>query len=70
MKKKIKERYPKLWIKKLKGQIKIIKFKSEVLKNNPLKDPYVRDILVYLPERVFESLFKGLSSSFFVTFIW
>ena len=36
---------------KLKGQIKIIKFKSKVLENNPLKDPHVRDLLVYLPEK-------------------
>jgi hypothetical protein len=36
---------------KLKGQIKIIKFKSKVLENNPLKDPHERDLLVYLPEK-------------------
>jgi enterochelin esterase family protein len=31
------------------GQTLIIKHTSRILKNNPLKDPHVRDIVVYLP---------------------
>ncbi len=50
--------------KKLKGQIKIDKFKSEVLKNNPLKDPYIRDILVYLPKNYSKSYSRGYTTIF------
>jgi hypothetical protein len=48
----------------LKGHIKIDKFYSKVLKNNPLKDPYIRDILVYLPENYSKSLSKGYPTVF------
>jgi hypothetical protein len=48
----------------LKGQIKSIKFKSKVLKNNPLKDPYIRDILVYLPKSYSKSYSKGYPTVF------
>jgi S-formylglutathione hydrolase FrmB len=43
----------------LKGQIKTIRFKSEVLKNNPLRDPYIRDLLIYLPKSYSRSYSKG-----------
>lgn len=32
-----------------KGTIKVLKHESNVLKNNPLNDPHVRDLYVYLP---------------------
>lgn len=32
-----------------KGTIKVLKHESNVLKNNPLGDPYVRELYVYLP---------------------
>jgi hypothetical protein len=48
----------------LKGKIKIHKFASDVLKNNPLKDPYVRDIIIYLPENYSSSHSKGYPTIF------
>ncbi len=48
----------------MKGQIKIHKFKSEVLKNNPLKDPYIRDILEYLPKNYSSSYSRGYPTIF------
>jgi S-formylglutathione hydrolase FrmB len=48
----------------LKGQIKIDKFHSRVLKNNPLNDPSVRDIITYLPENYSKSLSKGYPTVF------
>ncbi len=32
------------------SQVIVLKHTSKVLKNNPLKDPYVRDVLVYVPD--------------------
>jgi hypothetical protein len=48
----------------LKGKIKIHKFVSDVLKNNPLNDPYIRDIIVYLPEDYSTSYSKGYPTIF------
>ncbi|MGN6560394.1 MAG: alpha/beta hydrolase [Candidatus Nitrosocosmicus sp.] len=48
----------------MKGRIKTIRFKSEVLKNNPLKDSYVRDLLVYLPKNYSMSYSKGYITVF------
>jgi S-formylglutathione hydrolase FrmB len=48
----------------LKGQIKIDKIHSKILKNNPLKDPYIRDIITYLPENYSKSLSKGYPTVF------
>jgi len=31
------------------GEVKILKHESQVLKNNPLGDPHIRDLCVYLP---------------------
>ncbi len=48
----------------MKGQIKINKFNSKILKNNPLKDPYIRDIIVYLPKEYSKSFSKGYPTVF------
>ena len=48
----------------MKGQIKIDRFHSRVLKNNPLKDPYIRDTIIYLPENYSESFSKGYPTVF------
>ncbi len=48
----------------MKGKIRIHKFASDVLKNNPLKDPYIRDIIVYLPEDYSTSHSKGYPTLF------
>jgi hypothetical protein len=37
------------------GKIIIHKFESSVLKSNPLKDPYSRDIIVYIPPNYSQS---------------
>lgn len=34
----------------MRGSLKKFKFESNVLKNNPLKDPWIRDLLIYFPE--------------------
>lgn len=31
------------------SEVRVLRHTSNVLKNNPLKDPYVRDVIVYLP---------------------
>ncbi|MDQ3888149.1 MAG: esterase, partial [Thermoproteota archaeon] len=41
------------------GQILFHRFESNVLKSNPLKDPYVRDVVVYLPPGYSHSNSKG-----------
>jgi len=41
------------------GTITVEKFASKILKNNPLKDPYIRDIMVYLPPEYSRSRSKG-----------
>jgi Putative esterase len=48
----------------LKGRIKTIRFESGVLKNNPLKDPYIRDLLVYLPKNYSKTYSKGYPAVF------
>jgi enterochelin esterase family protein len=37
------------------SQIVVLKHTSKVLKNNPLKDPHVRNVLVYLPQSYMKS---------------
>jgi enterochelin esterase-like enzyme len=44
------------------GQIVSHRFESEVLKSNPLNDPYVRDVLVYLPPGYSTTASKGYTS--------
>jgi enterochelin esterase-like enzyme len=31
------------------SEVVVLRHTSKVLKNNPLKDPYIRDVIVYLP---------------------
>jgi hypothetical protein len=31
------------------GTVKVLRHESEILKNNPLGDPHIRDLYVYLP---------------------
>ena len=40
---------------KNKGTIKVLRHESNVLKNNPLGDPNIRDLYVYLPPNYDES---------------
>jgi len=54
----------------LKGQVEIIKFKSKILKDNPLKDPDERDLITYLPEKYLRSYSKGYPVIFFTTIFW
>ena len=42
-----------------KGKITIHNFESSVLKSNPLKDPYKREIIVYTPPTYSPSQSKG-----------
>ena len=47
-----------------KGKIIIHNFESSVLKFNPLKDPYNREIIVYLPPNYSQSQSKGFPALF------
>jgi enterochelin esterase-like enzyme len=47
-----------------KGTIATHSFESKVLKSNPLKDPYIRDITVYLPPGYSKSNSKGYVTVF------
>jgi enterochelin esterase-like enzyme len=49
---------------KLKGKIITHRYASKVLKSNPLKDPYIRDVLVYLPPDYTKSNSKGYIAAF------
>ena len=49
---------------KLKGKIVIHRFKSSVLKSNKLKDPYVRDIIIYIPPGYRASYSHGYIAAF------
>jgi len=46
------------------GNVVIHTFKSKVLKSNPLKDPYIRDIAVYIPPEYSKSKSKGYVAAF------
>ncbi len=46
------------------GKVVTHSFESKVLKSNPLKDPYVRDITVYLPPGYSKSNSKGFVTVF------
>jgi Putative esterase len=43
----------------LNGKIDILKFESKILQNNPLEDPYKRDIIIYTPPNYSTSLSSG-----------
>jgi S-formylglutathione hydrolase FrmB len=47
---------------KTKGKVAFHKYASEVLKLNPLKDPYVRDVIVYTPPSYSPSRSKGYTT--------
>lgn len=48
----------------MKGNILIRQFQSEILKGNPLKDPYIREIIIYLPPTYNASNSKGYTTIF------
>jgi enterochelin esterase family protein len=50
-----------------KGTVRVLQHTSEVLKNNPLNDPFVRDLYVYLPPGYDESPEKRYSSVYVLT---
>src|SRR5689334_22761900 len=43
----------------LKGRVISHRFESKVLKSNPLRDPYIRDLIIYLPPDYAESSSGG-----------
>ena len=45
------------------GKIIIHNFESSVLKSNPLKDPYNREIIVYVPHDYSPSYSKGFQAA-------
>jgi enterochelin esterase-like enzyme len=49
---------------KSKGKTITHRYASKVLKSNPLKDPYIRDVLVYLPPEYTQSNSKGYIAAF------
>ncbi|MDH2901905.1 MAG: alpha/beta hydrolase-fold protein [archaeon] len=51
-------------IKSKTGSVVTHRFESTVLKSNPLKDPYIRDITVYLPSNYSKSNSKGYVTVF------
>ena len=48
----------------LKGKIIVHRFESKVLKSNPLRDPYIRDLIIYLPPEYTESSSRGYIAVF------
>ncbi len=48
----------------MKGKTNILKFESKILQNNPLGDPYKRDIIVYTPPNYSTSLSSGYPTIF------
>lgn len=48
----------------MKGKVVIHRYESTVLKSNPLKDPYIRDIIVYLPPDYIQSNSRGYITVF------
>ena len=48
------------------GHIETHRFESKVLKSNPLSDPYVRDILVYVPPGYSRTDSKGYTAIFYL----
>ena len=52
---------------KLKGKVIVHSYESKLLKSNPLKDPYVRDVIVYLPPEYNQSSSQGYPAVFGLT---
>jgi S-formylglutathione hydrolase FrmB len=48
----------------MKGKIIVHKHESNILKSNPLKDPYIRDVIIYLPPGYSQSYSKGYITAF------
>ncbi|HZI71589.1 MAG TPA: hypothetical protein VFD60_10575, partial [Nitrososphaeraceae archaeon] len=48
----------------MKGKIVLHRHESSILKSNPLKDPYIRDLIVYLPPGYSQSYSKGYVTVF------
>jgi enterochelin esterase-like enzyme len=48
----------------VKGKIVVHRYESSVLKSNPLKDPYMRDVIIYLPPGYSQSRSKGYVTVF------
>jgi enterochelin esterase-like enzyme len=48
----------------LKGTISIRKFRSDILKGNPLNDPHIRDLIIYLPPNYKASNSRGYVTIF------
>jgi enterochelin esterase-like enzyme len=49
---------------KLKGKVIVQRYESSILKSNPLKDPYVRDVVIYLPPGYTQSYSRGYIAVF------
>ena len=49
---------------KLKGKVVVHRFESSVLKSNPLNDPHIRDVIIYLPPEYSSSSSKGYIAAF------
>jgi enterochelin esterase family protein len=49
---------------KTKGKVVVHRYESSVLKSNPLKDPYKRDLIIYLPPSYSQSYSKGYVTVF------
>ena len=49
---------------KTKGKVVVHRYESTVLKSNPLKDPYKRDLIIYLPPGYSQSYSKGYVTVF------
>lgn len=48
----------------MKGKINVLKCESNVLKNNPQRDPYIRDLIVYTPENYSSGKISGYPTIF------
>jgi enterochelin esterase-like enzyme len=48
----------------MKGKIVVHSYESSILKSNPLKDPYKRDVIIYLPPDYSQSYSKGYVTVF------
>ena len=48
----------------LKGRIILHRYESKVLKSNPLRDPHIRDLIIYLPPEYTESSSHGYIAVF------
>ena len=47
-----------------KGKVVVHRYESNILKSNPLKDPYIRDVIIYLPPEYKSSFSPGYIAVF------